>query len=99
MTFFGGTIADSGLLSAGSTGPEMDMGGWFGSLWSERRRDFIVVGVVAVEGRGSSLWWYHSAQLCLGLVAYCADFVQVTNERQEMSESDSKLGVLCSTSH
>lgn len=57
MTFFGGTIADSGLLSAGRTGPEIDMGGWFGSLWSERRRDFIVVGVVAVEGRRSSSSW------------------------------------------
>ncbi len=51
MTFFGGTIADSGLLRAGRTGLEIDMGGWFGSLWSERRSDLIVVGVVAVEGR------------------------------------------------
>lgn len=51
MTFFGGTIADSGLLNAGSTGLVRDVDGWLESLWSERRRDFIVVGVAAVEGR------------------------------------------------
>lgn len=54
MTFFGGTIADSGLLNAGSTGLVRDVDGWLESLWSERRRDFIVVGVAAVEGRLSS---------------------------------------------
>jgi len=64
MTFFGGTIADSGLLNAGSIGLVRDVGGWLESLWSERRRDLIFVGVVAVEGRWSSSSYYNGRCVC-----------------------------------